>query len=231
MLALIRIVLTVGLAYGLMQAARNAEAAPATGDLTNAFWLAYCVVVGFLAAIAWAPWLGTKLADPLTGVITDTACAEAGGRLMRVIRWFARRGRIRWVRWLCFIEGVRHPDSPAPFITGLDHARPGSWLERIYAREVYRFSNTRQCIRAHQILKDHGVVPPRHPNPEVQLVLMSIEKAARPDAPTLAVPPSSPPGLQRNERIRLFDAGESPAKPPDRGEQPSDQKPDPGGTP
>lgn len=203
MLTLLRTVLTVALVYGLLQAAKNASENPQSGDLTNAFWLAYCVVVGIFAAITWAPVLGSRIADPLTGILTDSTYVERPNGLMRLIRWLESRSSRFLVRWLCVVEGIRHPWLPAQFITGLNHARPGSWLELAFAREVYRFNNVQHCMQAFRVLRRRGKKPHPHPNTEINLVLMSLEKAAKPDTPVLPVPASSAPPLKRNLRIKL----------------------------
>lgn len=212
MLTLLRFVLTVALLYGLMRAAKNAGENPQAGDLANAFWMAYCVVVGIFAAITWAPVVGSRIAEPLTGILTDSTYVERPNWLLKLIRWLERRRCRFLVRWFCFIEGIRHPWLPAQFITGLNHARPGSWLELVFAREVYRFNNLQNCMQAFRVLRGRGVMPQPHPNTEINLVLMSLEKAAKPDAAVLPVPTSSAPQLKRNLRIQL--AADGPASGP-----------------
>ncbi|MBM3883867.1 MAG: hypothetical protein FJ387_29880 [Verrucomicrobia bacterium] len=217
MLTIVRILMTVALGYGVYRAAENARLDPEAGDLTNAFWLSYCVVVGFVTALTWAPLIAERVAEPMTSALTDGAVVKEQNHLMRWIRRLEGRGQ-RWlVRWLCFVEGVRHPWLPAQFVTGMNNARPGSWLERVFAREVYRFNNTRHCVQAYQVLKRHGLTPPLHPNNEINLVLLSIEKEIRPPAPPLAVPPGEPPSpVRRNVRIKLFAGAET------RGAQPAE---------
>lgn len=203
MLIFFRLALPVALVFGFTEAARNAQAHPDSGDLANAFWLAYCVIVGIATAIVWAPVVADKMADPLTGVITDSTYKEPPNRLRRLITWLEGREARRWVRWLCFIEGVRHPWSPAPFNTGLRHSEPGSWLELVYAREVFHFNNAENCIRAYQILRQRGEAPKFHRNKEVTLLMSAIEKTVAPDTTPLPVPPSEAPPLERNPRIKL----------------------------
>ena len=209
MMTILRIVLTAALAYGLYAARENAAIHPDTGDLMNAFWLGYCIIVGIFAAIAWAPLIAGRMAESMTGALTDGAFIEDRNRLMRCVRWLDGRGQRFLVRWLCFLEGVRHPWLPAQFLTGMSNSRPGSWLEWIFAREVYRFNNTRYCVRAFEVLKRHGITPPLHENNEINLVLLSLEREARPELPPVPVlPAAAPPPIQRDRRIKLFSAAE-----------------------
>jgi hypothetical protein len=204
MVALFRLLFTAGLIYGVYEASQNAHRAPETGDLANAFWVAWCVIMGLFAAIAWAPLIGSKVVEPLTGMMTDGHYIERKNWLMRLVRWLEGRRRRRLVRWLCFLEGVRHPWLPDQFITGLNHARPGSWLERVFAREVYRFNNIKNCLQAYEVLRRHGVTPPAHANAEVNVVLMSLDRAVKPASRPMPVPAAAEPPLKRNPRIRLF---------------------------
>ena len=70
MLILLRILFGAGLAYGFRKAWENARVAPDTGDLTNAFYLAFCVIMAIANAVVWAPYFGSRLSDPLTGALT-----------------------------------------------------------------------------------------------------------------------------------------------------------------
>jgi hypothetical protein len=213
MLSILRILLTGALLYGLMQAAKNAGANPQTGDLMNAFWLGYCVIVGIFAAITWAPLVGNRMADPVSGILTNSTYVERPNGLLKLIRRIEGRRCRPLVRWLCFVEGVRHPWLPAQFIIGLNHAAPGSWLELAFAREVYRFNNLQNCVQAFGVLRRRGHMPPPHANTEVTLVLMSLEKAAKPVTPVLPVPNSAPPSLKRNLRIKLSEQEQAPPSP------------------
>jgi hypothetical protein len=71
---------------------------------------------------------------------------------------------------------VRHPWRPAPFVIGMKNARPGSWLEHVYAREVYRFTNVDNCVRAYQVLRRHGRTPGPHARDEVNRLTAALEK-------------------------------------------------------
>jgi hypothetical protein len=108
------------------------------------------------------------------------------------------------IRMLCFIEGVRAPWLPTAFNLGLKHAKPGSWFEKVYAREVFKFNNAENCMRAFKALKGQGIDPRPHHNPDVNTVLLSLERGPAPEPEVLAVPPAPPPPqLQRDPRIRI----------------------------
>ena len=214
MLSFFRIILTGALIYGLTQAAKNAGTNPHGGDMANAFWVAFCVITGLLASLTWAPLIGDRMVEPVSGGLRDTVILDRPRRLMRLIRWFEARRFRRFARWLCFIEGVRRPWLPGAFVTGMNNARPGSWLEFVYAREVFRFNNLENCVKAHEIMRRRGVSPPPHANADVQFYLTSLEVAARPGAPAVSVPPASDPPLRRNPRIRLHDDNDAPPTPP-----------------
>jgi hypothetical protein len=111
---------------------------------------------------------------------------------------------------------VRHPNLPAAFVVGMNNARPGSWLEKVFAREVWRFNNITNCVRAHEILRTrHRIDPGTHEQAEINLALMSQVREPAPALPPLAVPAAPPAPLpKRNARIRLFGGATSPdAKP------------------
>ena len=214
MLALFRLLFTGALIYGVVAVVRNANSAPQTGDLANAFWVAWCVIAGLCAALTWAPLVGEKVAGPITGLMTNARYVERKNGLMRLVRWLEGRRQRRLVRWLCFIEGVRHPWLPAPFVTGMNNCVPGSWIERAFAREVYRFNNVKQVVRAHEVLRRHGVTPPPHANAGVNIVLLSLHKAVAPPRPPMPVPPAAPPPLRRNPRVQIFNEMPAPPAPP-----------------
>lgn len=216
MLTIVRFLLLGALGYGFYRADLNARLYPNSGDLMNAFWVAYCVIIGMFTAFAWAPAIGGKVADPLTGIYVADSTPERKNYLLRLIRWLDGHQRRRLTRWLCFLEGVRHPWMPSQFIIGLNNAKRGSWLELAYAREVYRFNNAKNCVQAYEVLRRHGKTVPPHANSEVNLMLASIEKPTRPPSPPLAVPTSQAPPMRRNLRIKLPERLEtkSPVEPP-----------------
>lgn len=184
----------------------NAERNPAAGDLENAFYTAICVVLALANAMVWAPYIGSKLSDPLTSTVTQSTFVDQVNYLMKLAQWLARRGWRRTVLLLAFLEGIRRPHTTVPFIIGFQQARPGSWLEKVFAREVYRFQNIQNCIKAYQVLKAHGRPPGAHPNAEVSMAILALEKEAREPSPKYKLPPAAPrPRLLRNRRIVLFE--------------------------
>jgi hypothetical protein len=205
MLILLRIIFTGLFIYCIAQARENAETNLAAGDLDNAFWVASGVICAIAAAIVWAPYLGAKVADPLTGGMVQTPPADRKNLVMWMVRWLAKRDKYPGViRWLCFVEGVRAPWLPTGFVVGLEHAKEGSWLEKVYAREVFRFNNAENCIKAFKALMRHGIDPRPHPNPDVNLVLLSLERSVAPEPDKLEVPSAPPPPpLDRDRRIRI----------------------------
>ena len=204
MLVLWRIVFTGAFIYCVVQARDNARTNLAAGDMNSAFWVAMGVIAAIASAIVWAPYLGAKVADPLTGGMINSEVAERKNRLLQLIRWCDKKGHRAAVRWLCFIEAVRAPWLPTAYHLGLAHSRPGSWLEKVYAREVFKFNNAEQCMKAFRALQRHGIDPRPHASADVNMVLMSVDRAAAEDPNKLAVPAAPPPPpLSRDKRIRI----------------------------
>jgi hypothetical protein len=204
MLVLLRIIFTGAFIYCIIQARDNARTNLASGDLDNALWVALGVVAAIASALAWAPYLGGKVADPLTGGLVNTEVTERKNLLLQLIRWCDKKGHAGWVRRLCFIEAVRAPWLPTAYILGLSHARPGSWLEKVYAREVFKFNNAENCTKAFRALQRHGIDPRPHASADVNIVLMSSERSVSVDPQKLPVPEAPPPPpLERDKRIRI----------------------------
>ena len=166
------------LVYGLYEVARTTPDDLRGGDLTHAFWLAGCVVLGLVSALLWVPVVADRLLGSPTETTPNASLADPPGRLLALIRRLDARGSRRLARWLCFLEGVRHPWRPAPFVIGMNNAQPGSWLERVYAREVYRFTNVDNCVRAYQVLRRHGLTPGPHPRDEVNRLVSALGEEA-----------------------------------------------------
>lgn len=214
MLVLFRLLFT-GLFLGLIARMRQDGPGSVGSDLASAGWLALAILAGIAAACTWAPVLGHAVAAPLSDLHLDGSLSAGRGGLMRAIRWTSRRGWRRTTLGLCFLEGVVHPHLPAHFAVGLEHARPGSWLEKVFAREVYRFSNLPNCLRAHAVLRsNHGLDPGPHSNPEVNLALLNVRREERPSPPPMTLPAApAPPLPERHPSIRLFH-GPGPGVPP-----------------
>lgn len=205
MLIVFRIILS-GAFIWLLWNASTAASANLNADVVNAGRFALAIIVGFAAALTWAPVLGEEIAGPVTGLMTDGSVADLNLRLVRWAKNCQSRGWRRLALLLAFVEGVRRPNLPAAFVIGLSCARPGSWLELAFAREVWRFNNVANCVRAYDILVLHHDRRPRaHPVPEVNLALLAHTRQAPPPAEVLALPPAPPPPpLERNVRIQLF---------------------------
>jgi hypothetical protein len=92
MLVILRIIFGGALWYMIVQVRENAQLHPDTGDLANAGYLAICVALGILNAIVWAPFVGARISEPLTGALTAGAFIDQKNRLLQLIRWFERRG-------------------------------------------------------------------------------------------------------------------------------------------
>lgn len=211
MLIVLRIIFGAALLFAFGKASRNADIAPHTGDLTNALYLAVCVLLAIANAVVWAPFIGAKVADPLTGVMLRINAYERKNRLLRLARWLQARRRRRLALGVCFWAGVLRPEEPAAFVTGLSNTRPGSWLEKIFALEVFRFENAQHCVEAYHALRRHGIDPRPHASPQINLVLLSLDRQVK-AAPDVLPVPASPdePTPVRDERIRLFDGAEPP---------------------
>jgi len=205
MLIILRIVFTGVFFYCVVKARDNAQNNLVAGDLENAFWVGCGVIVAILCAIVWAPYIGGKVADPMTGGMVNSPSAERKNLLFLLIRWLDKKEKSpALIRWLCFVEGVRAPWLPAAFNLGLKHSDPNTWMEKIYAREVFKFNNAENCLRAFEALQRHGIDPRPHKSPDVNAVLLSLERGPAPEPDILPVPEAPPPPpLKRNERIRL----------------------------
>jgi hypothetical protein len=205
MLVILRILFTGVFVYCVMQGRDNARLHLESGDMSNVFWLGCGVLTAIACAIVWAPYFGAKVADPLTGGMVNSPLVERKNHLLQFIRWLDKKKKHPGlVRWLCFIEGVRAPWLPTAFAIGLAHTREGSWLEKIYAREVFRFNNAENCLKAFRALQRHGIDPRPHSNPDVNIVLVSLERSVAPEPEKVPVPQAPPaPPVQRDPRIRI----------------------------
>jgi len=204
-LALLRIPLTVLFFYSL---AKGVVRYPQLEGGDVIFLLGYALAGAVFMAILWAPVVGEKLSDPLTSTLNSgTYIPPDPNPVEQGIRWLQRRGWHRAALVLVFVEGVRHPNHPQPALLGLRSVRPGSFLERCFAREVFKFNNIQNCLQAYQILKErHGIIPPLHHHPEVNLAIASLNREPPKVPGTLQLKTGeakAPP--ERNPRIRLFE--------------------------
>ena len=217
MLVLFRIFFTGLFLWLLGQLSRSGQGSVAT-DLNSAGWFSSAVIVGIAAACTWAPVIGSAVAGPALGMLTDGAAFEARDGTHRWIYWALRRGYRRLALLFCVGRGIWEPEQPAAFVIGMDNARAGSWLELVFAREVWRFSNVQNCLRAHDLLQfRHGETPPQHAQTAIQLALSGREQIRKSETPRLSLPPPvAPPVLQRRAKIRLFGGADAKAKAKDR---------------
>jgi hypothetical protein len=220
MLVLLRLIFGFALFSVLARAVRLAEENPQTDGTSDAGYVALSVILGIANAIVWAPLVGRLLADPLTGAFTTGHPAEYRNYVVQFVNKLAARRWRRLALFFAFLEGVRHPDLPAAFVLGMNNARPGSFLERIFAREVWRFDNAENCLRAWEILHARGENLRIHRRPEVNLLVLSIQRESSPAPDPLNLPPAPrPPAPVRNPRIRLFE-GSPAGSPSGKGESP-----------
>src|SRR5512133_855610 len=187
----IRIPLTLLFAYSLVKMTmRSSEISG--GDIV--MLLGYGLLGGVVLAVLWAPVIGEKLSDPLTSVITqETSLPPHTNRLVKWIHSLQRRGYHRPALVLVFVEGIRHPDLPQAALLGLRSSRPGSLLERWFAREVYRFNNVQNCLHAYKVLTErHRTTPPVHAQPEVNLAILNLTRERPPEPARLRLAGQTP---------------------------------------
>ena len=206
MFHLARWVFTGLFAWQLWRACAGATA-DLSADVSNAGNFAMAIITGVAAAITWAPVIGDLVSKPITAPLTSGVPAARRGKVIRYIRRLEAGGWRRTALGLCFLEGARRPDLPGAFLMGLRNSRPGSWTEKVFAKEVYRFNNIANCIKAREILMlRHDFDPGLHDQPEINLILLAQRREARPPAVPVVMPPSAPrPVLSRNPRIRIFE--------------------------
>jgi hypothetical protein len=210
MLVILRIIFTSALLYAFNQAWRFGGIDRRYDDMTGSVYLVVAIFLCVACACVWVPYLGAKLADPLTGGLAENSHIERSRFVLKLIRWAQSRNLQRLTVLLCFVEGVRYPWLPSAFVIGLKNARPGSWHEKIFAREVYRFTNIDNCVLAVQVLLRHGIQVRTHGRPEVNLALNTLDRGSRPTAAVLAIPSANPvTAPERNLRIDPNPSGNS----------------------
>jgi hypothetical protein len=169
--------------------------------------MAYGLFGAIALAILWAPVIGGKISDPLTSTLTaETSLPPTPKLLVQTITRLQGRGHHRLALLLVFLEGIRYPNLPQPALLGLRSAKPGSFLERLFAKEVYKFNNIQNCLHAYRILTErHRTTPPLHSQAEVNLALMSLNHERPPEPEKLQLKSGVHPARPaRNQRIRLF---------------------------
>jgi hypothetical protein len=206
-LVVLRILFGGAFLFVIREAVANARAAPDTGDGANAVLLALSLIIGLANAAVWAPFIGSKLSAPLTMTYTEGAPYEHRTRLLDLARQSEKTGRRRMTVFLCLLETLLRPNQPAPYLIGLKNAQPGTWFERYCALHVFRFDNAANSIEAYRTLRKHGMDPRPHRNAEINAILLALErKPTVTPHPLVLGPQPVSPKLQRDRRIRLFDA-------------------------
>jgi hypothetical protein len=204
LLTLLRIPLTLLFAFYLFRwLGRGGELA---GD-DIVLLMAYGLFGSIVLAILWAPVIGERISAPITSTLTqETSLPSETNAVIGCIGRLQRKGWHRLALPLIFFEGIRHPTLPLPALLGLRSARPGSFLEKLFAREVYKYNNIQNCLHAYKILKErHNWIPPAHHQPEVNLAIMSLTREPSPEPKKYEVKTLPPPATpQRNQRIKLF---------------------------
>jgi len=196
-LVLVRIPLTLLFAFSLSKAVRLFPELSG-GDIF--FFLCYALAGAVLLAVLWAPVIGQKLSDRFPSTVNfEISLPPVADYLVQMIRRLQGSGWNRVAILLVFIEGVRHPNLPHPALLGLLSARPGSFLERCFAREVLKFSNIQNCLYAYKVLTErHGIIPSLHQHPELDLAIPSLNRECSPEPARCELKPA--PQLLAAER-------------------------------
>src|SRR5258708_39580594 len=151
MIILLRIFFTSLLLYIAGKARSYSTVPQMSTDLTVPGYFALCVVLGIATAIVWAPWIGAMVSEPITSTYTKGEGVPGESRLTHSILWLENHRHRRLAVPASFIVGVIQPLQPAAFLTGLRNSREGSWLQKAFAREVYRFNHAQHSIAAREI--------------------------------------------------------------------------------
>lgn len=209
-LLLIRIPVTL---FFLFSLAKMALRSPELSGGDMILLLGYGLLGSIIVAILWAPVIGEKLSGTITGSLTDeTSLPAHSNSIVSSIQKLQLRGYHRPALLLVFLEGMRHPDLPQAALLGLRSSRPGSFLEKAFAKEVYHFNNIQNCLLAYKILTErHHFVPPLHKQPEVNLAILNLTRQPPPEPAKLQIATAATPATpERNRRIRLFAEPPSP---------------------
>lgn len=184
MLILLRILVTGSWFGCFIMAARCAGTT--SGDLAALGYMVIGILLSIAMSAVWTPWLADFLCGSLN-VLDDCTYIESKSRLNSMIDWASRRRLYSFVVLLCLLKGYLRPELPSTFLRGLKHSKSGSWLQRIFARRVYRFNNSQNSLRAAKVLQEQGENPGMHQNPEVVLLMLQ-EKRKK---------------LEKTQRIRI----------------------------
>ncbi len=210
MLLIFRILFPLGFVLCLLKGAAMSSGAKTGWDVDGLFYAVLALFMAMGTGMVWASYLGEKIAEPLTNMLTSGNVIEGENHVARLINALFKRGWRRMALCVCFLESLRHPHAPSVPWVGLKNSPPGSWLEREFAWMVYRFSNAQHCVEAYRVLRRHGIKPGLHADPMVMLFIQADEQLPKEAHAPMAIPPAGPaPALQRDPRIRLFEIDES----------------------
>ena len=81
----LRVVLGLVAVYFVHDATLVDKTVLKAGDTTPAYYLAVFVIVGIANALVWAPFLGKKVSDPITSVLTDSTYVEQENLLLKFL--------------------------------------------------------------------------------------------------------------------------------------------------
>jgi len=204
MLTILRIFFTSAFCYVMWRGAQEGHG-PGAGDTTGAYYMGISVILAIGTGIVWAPAVGAMVVAPLDATLTCGSFVVEEHKGLRLVYWLIKRKHRRLAVFFCLVEAVNRPDWPTSYNIGMRHAKRGSRLERIFAKEVWRFDNVQNALLAHEALQRHGIEPPAHTNSLVMWQLALREQKEIPMRDPIAVPPSGPPPpLKRNPLIKLF---------------------------
>jgi hypothetical protein len=206
----LRILFPAAFILCLLEGAEMSRSAANLWDVEGLFYALLALLMAMGAGMVWAPWIGEKIADPLTNMLTSGDTIEGDHPVTKLVNALLLRGWRRTALAVCFLETLRHEHAPTIAWIALQNSPPGSWLEREFAWTVYRHHNAAHCVAAHRILRRHGIKPGPHVDPMVMLFIQADEQQPKAAHPPVELPPApAPPGLQRDPRIRLFELDEA----------------------
>lgn len=206
MLILLRLLFPCLFVFCLLQGAQANRNAASSLEVGSLFYAVLALFMAIGTGMVWASYLGEKIAEPLTNVLTSGETVEGDDAMERLISALQRRRWRRVAVWLCFMETLRHPHAPGMAWAGLKLSKPGTWLEREFAWMVFAFNNAQHCLEAYGVLKRHGIMPPRHSDPMVTLFLQASEQMPKQSNPPVPLAEAAPAGgPRRDPRIQLFE--------------------------
>ncbi len=204
MASILRLLLTAGLIYGVVQVNQTPLDGLGAGGLTGTFWMGLTLGLAVAAALAWAPVVvGRLVTNPLTDPLADGS--DPDHRPWRFIRWCHARRYQRAARWLCFVAGVRRPWLPTPFVFGLVNSAPGSLVERLFAAEVLRSKTAFDSGEARALLQTLAAEADPRRSPAVGRVLDALALAPDPNAPLSVLRARQRPAAESNPLSPLAD--------------------------